>query len=259
MKLAQVAAQLYTCRDTLQDAAGIVKTLNRLRKIGYTAVQASGLGPISMQEFARILADTGMVCAATHEPSDEILNEPEKIVDRLRTLGCKLTAYPFPGGVDFSSRKNVDALIAKLQHAGEVIANAGQVLCYHNHNHEFRKLDGKTILDLIYEGTSRNALQGEPDTYWVQYGGGDNIAWCRKLAGRLPIIHLKDYQTSSENKPMWCEIGAGLLDFKSIIATAEASGCEWFAIEQDSCPGDPVDSLAMSFRYIEEHLVSAEG
>jgi sugar phosphate isomerase/epimerase len=254
MKLTQVAAQLYTCRDTLQDAPGIAKTLTRLRRIGYTAVQASGLGPISYKEFDRILADTGMDCCATHEGSGDILNSPDKVVERLRALRCKMTAYPFPQGIDFSSRKSVDAWIAKLQRAGEVLAHAGQTLCYHNHNHEFRKLDGRLILDLVYEGAP--ALEAELDTYWVQYGGGDIIAWCGKLVRRLPIIHLKDYQTTSGNEPLWCEIGSGVLDFKSIIAAAEKAGCDWFVVEQDTCPGDPVDSLAASYRYIEEHLVS---
>jgi len=256
MKITQVAAQLFTCRDTCKDAAGLAQTLTRLRKIGYTAVQVSGVGPIPSEELARILADTGLTCCATHEPSPMILDSPEKIVERLQTLKCKITAYPYPGGVDLSSRASVDNLIAKLQHAGEVLAQAGQTLCYHNHNCEFRKVDGKLILDLIYDGTTKSALQGEPDTYWVQYGGGDNIAWCKKLAGRLPIIHLKDYQTTAENKPNLCEIGSGVLDFKGIVAAAEASGCEWFSVEQDTCPGDPVDSLAISFRYIQENLVS---
>jgi sugar phosphate isomerase/epimerase len=256
MKLTQVAAQLYTCRDTLQDAQGIAKTLARLRAVGYTAVQVSGLGPVPYEEVARILAGTGMRCCGTHEPSADILDSPAKVVESLRALGCGMTAYPYPAGIDLSSRAAVDCFIAKLQEAGEVLAGAGQVLCYHNHNHEFRKLEGKVILDLIYDGTTKSALQGEPDTYWIQYGGGDNVAWCRKLAGRLPIIHLKDYQTTADNQPMWCEIGAGVLDFKRIIAAAEESGCEWFVVEQDTCPGDPVESLAMSFRYIEEHLVS---
>ena len=255
MKISQVAAQLYTCRDTLQDAAGVAKTLHRLREVGYTAVQLSGLGQaVSYSEFARMAADAGLLCCATHEDSNLILNTPEKVVENLNTVGCKLTAYPYPSNVDLASRKSVDDMIAKLQHAAEILAAAGQTLCYHNHNHEFRKLDGKTILDLIYDGAP--AVQGEPDTYWIQYGGGDNVAWCRKLAGRLPMIHLKDYHTTASNAPAFCEIGAGVLDFESIIAEAETAGCQWFIVEQDTCPGDPVDSLAQSFRYIQQNLVS---
>jgi len=257
MIITQVAAQLYTCRSLLGDVAGVAKTIERIRKIGYTDVQASGLGAgVSYQEFARIIADNGLICTSTHESSTEILASPEKIVERLNVLGCKLTAYPYPAGVDFASRESVNDVISKLQHAGEVLARAGKTLCYHNHHQEFRKLGGKTILELIYEGTTREALQGEPDTYWVQYGGGDNVAWCKKLAGRLPMLHIKDYHVTAENKPDFCEIGAGVLDFKAIIAAAEASGCKLFIVEQDSTPGDPVDSLAQSFRYIQENLVS---
>ena len=62
--------------------------------------------------------------------------------------------------------------------------------------------------------------------------------------------------TTAENKPNYCEIGAGNLIFAKIIAAADTSGCEWFIVEQDVCPGDPVDSLAQSFRYLTENLVS---
>jgi sugar phosphate isomerase/epimerase len=199
-------------------------------------------------------ADAGLLCCATHEAGNLILDAPEEVVENLNILDCKLTAYPYPGDIDLSSRASVDSLITRLQRAAGVLAAAGQTLCYHNHNHEFRKLDGKTILDLIYAGAP--AVQGEPDTYWIQYGGGDNLAWCHKLSGRLPMIHLKDYETTSANAPAFCEIGAGVLDFAGIITAAESSGCQWFIVEQDTCPGDPVDSLAQSFRYIQENLVA---
>ena len=256
MKIDQVAAQLYTCRELLKTPADIGKTLGRIREVGYTAVQLSGLGPISDKELNQLLDDNGLTCCATHESGEEILNHPEKVVDHLNAVRCRITAYPYPAGVDMADAGAVHALIKSLDKAGEALARAGQILCYHNHNHEFRKLDGKVILELIYDGTSPKFLQGEPDTYWVQYGGGDNLQWCKKLSGRLPIIHLKDYQTTPENQPRWCEIGEGVLDFQQIIPAAEAAGCQWFVVEQDTCPGDPVDSLAKSLRYIRENLIS---
>jgi sugar phosphate isomerase/epimerase len=256
MKLHQVAAQLYTCRDLLKTPADIASTLRRLREVGYTAVQVSGMGPIAEEELNAILDGEGLVCCATHEPADRILNETPQVIERLQKLRCAYTAYPFPAGVDLSSGESVDALIAKLDAAGAAMAAAGITLCYHNHNQEFRKLGGKTILDRIYDQTDPKHLQGEPDTYWVHFGGGENVEWCEKLAGRLPLIHLKDYETNEENKPALCEIGKGNLNFKRIIAAAEKSGCKWFIVEQDTCPGDPVDSLKQSFEYIKANLIS---
>lgn len=256
MKLNQVAAQLYTCRDLLKTPSDIAATLRRLREVGYTAVQVSGMGPIAEEELNRILDGEGLVCCATHEGADLILNETVKVIERLQKLRCSYTAYPYPAGIDFASEESVDGLIAKLETAGAAMAASGITLCYHNHNHEFRKLGGRTILDRIYDNTNPKYLQGEPDTFWVHYGGGENVEWCEKLAGRLPLIHLKDYETNAENKQAFCEIGAGNLNFKKIIAAAEKSGCKWFIVEQDTCPGDPVDSLRQSFDYIKANLVS---
>ncbi len=38
------------------------------------------------------------------------------------------------------------------------------------------------------------------------------------------------------------------------MAAADAAGCEWFIVEQDTCPGDPFDSLRMSFEFIRDNL-----
>src|ERR1700733_12397924 len=117
MKIDQVAAQLYTCRDQLKTPADIARTLARIRGIGYSAVQISGLGPIAVEELNRILDDNGLTCCATHEPGAEILNHPERVVERLNALRCKITAYPFPDGIDLSSSQAVSAWIQSLQKA----------------------------------------------------------------------------------------------------------------------------------------------
>ena len=43
MKLTQVAAQLYTVRDHCQNATALAASAKKLRAIGYTAVQLSGV------------------------------------------------------------------------------------------------------------------------------------------------------------------------------------------------------------------------
>lgn len=254
MKIDQVAIQLYTLRDFTKTPADISRTLKRVREIGYQAVQASAMGPIAEEELLRILDGEGLALCATHEPSEQLLDEPERVVDRLRKLNCRYTAYPSPKGVDFGSVEKVDKWIARLDHAGSVLREAGQVLTYHNHHHEFRRVDGELLLDRIFRKTDPQNLQGEIDTYWVQFGGGDPVLWCEKLKNRLPLLHLKDYQVIEESKVTYAEIGHGNLDFKKIVAAAEASGCEWFIVEQDTCLGDPFDSIRKSFDYIQANL-----
>ena len=256
MNIDQIALQLYTLRDSLKTPQEIAATLRRVREVGYRAVQVSGLGPIEPGELRMVLDGEGLTLCATHESAEEILDAPERVADKLGALGCDLTAYPYPRSVDFGSEESVANLIQKLDHAGEVLAQAGKTLLYHNHQHEFRTLGGRLILERIYAETDPHHLQGELDTYWVQYGGGDPVTWCEKLSGRLPVLHLKDYKVGADNQPTFAEIGSGNLDFKAIVAAAEVSGCRWFAVEQDTCECDPFDSIRKSLEYIRAHLVS---
>jgi sugar phosphate isomerase/epimerase len=253
----QVALQLYTLRDSLKTPREIAATLKRVRDIGYQAVQVSGLGPIEPGELRAILDGEGLTLCATHESAEEILDAPERVVDKLEVLGCDLSAYPYPRGVDFASEESVRELIQKLDHAGEVLAQTGKTLLYHNHQHEFRTLGGRLILERIYSETDPRHLQGELDTYWVQYGGGDPVAWCKRLSGRLPVLHLKDYRVGTDNQPTFAEIGSGNLNFRAIIAAAEGAGCRWFAVEQDTCEGDPFDSVRESFKYMRGARISS--
>jgi sugar phosphate isomerase/epimerase len=255
MKISQVALQLYTLRDYLKTPTDIRHALKKVRAIGYESVQASGLGPIEDAELVEILRGEGLGLCATHEGSDLIRQEPEKVAAKLSRLGCKYTAYPYPAGVDWSKPGDVESLVADLDRAGAVLAKAGQVLTYHNHAVELTRFQGSTALDYIYAKSNPRNLQGEIDTYWIQNGGGDPVAWCAKLAGRLPLLHIKDYTVQPSGKPDFAAIGSGNLNWPAIIAAAEKSGCEWFIVEQDATPGSPFDAVKQSFDYIKANLV----
>lgn len=256
MKLSQIAAQLYTVRDHCKTPADIAASLKKIRQIGYTAIQVSGLGPIPENELVLICRDLGLTICATHEPSQTILDQPAAVADRLHKLGCRYTAYPYPAGIDFSTLESVRAFASRLNHAGNVLHDAGCVLCYHNHHMEFRRLHGKPILDILFAETDPRYLQAEIDTYWVQYGGANPVDWCHRLSGRLPVIHMKDFAINAQNQITFAEIGNGNLDWPAILRAAEQAGCQWFIVEQDTCPGDPFDSLAQSLQYIRQHLVA---
>lgn len=257
MKLSQVAAQLYTLRDHCKTAADLAQSVKKVKAIGYQAVQVSGVGPIPEDEIARICRGEGVTICATHEGGPAICDETQKVIDRLGKLGCKYTAYPWPH-TNPATEADVLALAASLDKAGEKMRAAGQVLCYHNHAIEFRKVgEGarrRTMLDLLYDETDARNLQGEPDTYWVQAGGGDPVAWCTRLHRRLPLLHLKDYGVREGNNATMMEIGAGCLNWRAIVAAADHAGCEWYIVEQDVCPGDPFASLAQSFAYVKSVL-----
>ncbi|MFA6665766.1 MAG: sugar phosphate isomerase/epimerase [Armatimonadota bacterium] len=254
MKSRQIAAQLYTLRDYLKTPGDIAESLHKVRAMGYEAVQLSGLGPIDEVELVKILDGEGLACSSTHEDSQQMLDHPETIVEKLHKLGCKYTAYPYPSGIKFDTADNLNAFIAALNRAGKVFYDAGITFAYHNHHIEFLKIEGRLALDAIYQDTDPRYLQGEIDTYWVQAGGGDPVEWCKKLSGRLPLLHLKDYGITPDITPAFFEVGRGNLKWKEILETAEKGGTEWFIVEQDVCPGDPFESLKISLDYLKQNF-----
>ena len=254
MKEEQIALQLYTMRDHTQTPADLAVTLKRVRAIGYQAVQVSGIPSYDDAEMKRLLDGEGLVCAATHEPGDRILGEPAKVAEHLHRLGCRDTAFPHPAGRALNTLEEVKAFAADLQAAGKVLHEAGIRLSYHNHHVEFRRVGGKPILEILYQETDPRYLSAELDTYWVQYGGGDPIAWCRAMQGRMPVLHVKDYGINENNEIVYCEVGSGNLDWPGIVAAADTAGVEWFAVEQDTCPGDPFVSVRKSFEFLRDHL-----
>lgn len=248
MERSQIALQLFTVREHAKTEADLAVTLEKVADIGYQAVQVSGIGADIPREFVRECCEKNkLTICATHENSELILSDPEAIVKNLAPYDCKLTAYPFPRNIDFASEASVGELISGLAKATDFLAEHGITLAYHNHRQEFRRLNGQLILDRIYNETP---IQGEIDTYWVQVGGGDPVAWCEKLANRLPILHLKDYMINDADEVVFGPVGKGNLNFPAIIRAAEAAGCRWFCVEQDRTPEGAFNAIQMSFEYL---------
>lgn len=258
MKINQVAATLFSVRNHIKTPPDIASSVKRVREIGYEAVQISGMGPIAEEELVKILDGEGLVCCATHEPTQTILDEPQAVVERLEKLKCRYTAVPSPGGIALDTMDDVRTYIERMNRAGEVLYKADKVLTYHNHHIEFRQVGGKTILEMIYAQTDPRFIQGEIDTHWVQAGGGNPVTWCAKLENRLPLLHMKDFGIDSEKNRIFEEIGYGNLEWAPIIEAADNAGTEWFIVEQDAhwADDDPFESLKLSFEFIRDNLCS---
>lgn len=252
MKRENIAAQLYTTRDLCRTPEGLAATLRHLQAIGYKAVQVSGIGPIPYRQVKEMLAEQGLVCCATHEGSEELLENPETVAGRLAELGCNETAYAWPAGQDFSRREGVVRLAKALNRTGRVLAEAGIAFSYHNHAIELHRPGKASALETLVLETDPKLVRFELDTYWLQAGGANPLEWFAKLKGRMSLVHLKDYGVNPQGKPVFEEVGSGNLPIPAIVKEAERAGCRWFIVEQDSDweDGDPLSSLATSFRFL---------
>jgi sugar phosphate isomerase/epimerase len=247
----KIALQLYTLRDYLKTPEQIAESLKRVREIGYQAVQVSGMGPIEPGHLREILDGNELFCCATHVGLKGLRHSLPDLIAYNKTLGCDFTALGHPSEKSYFTPAGSKQLVADLQSWGEQFKAAGIRFGYHNHALEFEHFNGQPLLAQIYEQTAPDTLWAELDTYWVQYGGGDPVWWINKVAGRMPVVHFKDMTIISDSIKM-AEVGSGNLNWPAIIAACAQTGVRWYAVEQDSCQGDPWESVALSFKNLKD-------
>jgi len=236
------AAQLYTLRNELeQDFPG---TLRKLKAMGWAAVQISGLRNHTKEQIYAALQETGLKTAGMHVSLERLQTDLEEVLAEAELFQTKDLICP----VIMDDMRNVEgyrSVRSFLNELADQLAADGYRISYHNHAFELElQVDGKTALEYMLEPTDSNAVLAEVDVYWVKKGGYDPITFIKPYANRMPIIHLKDM--SNDERMFYAEIGTGTIDFAPILNWGESNGVEWYAVEQDECPGNPLDSLQLS-------------
>ena len=240
----EIGAQLYTLRDYMKTPQDIARTLHELSEIGYRAVQVSGIGPIEPQELKKILDSEGLFACATHTGYERLVGDIEAVIEEHKILGAPHVACPgLPS--ELHNGEGYKKVARELSQAGKIFNENGITLSYHNHAIEFEKYGDKIGLEILYDESDPEYLQGEIDTYWVQYGGGDPADWCRRLKGRLPLLHLKD-MSIKQSEQIMTEVGEGNLNWEAILEACKQAGTEWYLVEQDVCQRHPLESLKIS-------------
>jgi len=246
----KIGAQMFTLREFTKTPADVAVTLKRVREIGFEAIQVSAFGPIEVTELAKLVREAGLTVAATHVSLD-MMKDVNQCVEYHEALGCKLPAIGGAGHLRKATAKSEVIAFAKeySQIAGP-LAERGLRVGYHNHSFELARVEGERILDLLIEHTDP-AIWFEIDTYWIQHGGGDPAQWISKVADRACAIHVKDFQISTTQEPIMCEVGDGNLNWPRILESSRDAGVAWYLIERDNGVMNPFDSLERSLRNLQ--------
>lgn len=244
MKIDQVGLQLYTVRE----AAGrdYVGTLRQVAAAGYRAVELAGYGGLTVPDLRAALDDLGLRAMGAHVAYAQFETRAEEVCAELRALGCDYGVVPSLPRELRGDPGDVRRAAANFNRWGATCRDAGLHFAYHNHNFEFAPLaGGGTIYDILLAETDPALVGMESDLFWVVVGGADPVAVMERLAGRLPIIHMKDMEPGPDRAD--APVGAGTLPYAEWIPIAEGLGAQWFIVEQDH-PRSALDDVATSIR-----------
>ncbi len=256
--------QLYTLRDYIgQDAKGV---LAKVAKAGYQEVETYGYSPdkhfwgLKPTEFNAVLAANGLTTPSGHydlggylRDGDEALLSPA--IEAAKACGQQYLIVPYLDEKLRATPADFRAIAAKLNKAGARCKAAGLRLGYHNHDFEFKPIDGTMLYDVLLKETDPALVDFEMDIYWVVRAGQDPIKLMQAHPKRFPLWHIKDMDKAKPD--LNTEVGSGSIDYRKIMPYASTAGLKHAIMEQENFAMDAYQSIAQSAAYLRQNLLGA--
>lgn len=274
-----IGVQMSTIAPNKMPKFDAYESMARLADIGYKCIEISQvpMNEANVKGFRRAIDELGFNVAAVSAltsanpmmPGCDMSNpdEMKKMIEDAKYLDCDMFRI---GAMPLEARFSLQAAVDFAKQADEYacqLKEHGIDLYYHNHHFEFVRHNGKLLMDIIKENTKH--LGFELDIHWIHRGGVDPVKFINQYAGRIRLLHLKDYRIAAmemeenadfstkegmmkayaamNNIVQFAEVGEGTLDIPACIEAGLAGGSEYFLVEQDLSYGrDPFDCLKTS-------------
>jgi len=228
-----VGLELYSVRNEL--AKDLPGTVRAVAKMGYQCVEfyAPYLSwtPAQAKDVRTLMDDLGIRCNSTHNGPNAFSGDTMKHAAELNhIIGSRYLVLASANRV-----ANLDgwkAIANTLNEVAEKLQPEGISTGYHNHQLEFRPVDGKRPIEVLAANTSKNVML-QLDVGTCVEVGSDPVAWIRQNPGRIRSLHLKDWSRDPAvgYKALF---GEGAVPWKEVFQAAESSGgVEYYLIEQE--------------------------
>lgn len=242
-KRVPVGLELYSVRDLLkQDLFGTVRAV---AKMGYQDVEFYSpyfeWTPQYAKEVRKLLDDLGIRCLSTHNGANSfVADNIAKAIELNQTIGSKFIVMASPGRVqDMDGWKKV---AERLNFGAEKYKGAGIRAGYHNHQTEFKPVDGVRPIEIIAKNTSKDVML-QLDVGTCLEVGSDPVAWINQNPGRIHSIHCKDWSPDA-GKGYKVLLGEGVAPWKKIFEAAEKKGgVEFYLVEQEGSDYPPLETV----------------
>ncbi len=251
-----VGLQLYTLRDSIPNAPKEV--LKKVASFGYQELETYGYSDgkifgLPFPEFIEFVNGLGMKTVSGHYGLDQISGDTwKRAVEDAQKHDQSYMVLPYLNAEDRATIDDYKKVCEQINKAGEVCNDAGVRFGYHNHDFELQELEGQIPYDLMLSEIDPKNCGMEMDIYWVVRAGHDPVKYFEKYPGRFEQWHVKDMDKIDGSKD--ADIGTGSIDFSALFEQAELSGLEHFYVEQESYPGEPIDSVKNSIENLKRIL-----
>ncbi len=226
-----IGLELYSVRDELKK--DLMGTVQAVGKMGYECVEFYApyyeWTPDYAKDVRKKIDELGVRCYSTHNSLTSFTGDGlTKAIELNKVLGTKFIVLAHPGKVEgIDGWKHIAEV---LDQANDRMKNDGLHAGYHNHDVEWKPVDGQKPIELLAANTDKSIML-QLDVGTCVETGNDPVAWIQKNPGRIRSVHLKDWSPQKGYRVLF---GEGVAPWKKIFAAAEGvGGVEYYLIEQE--------------------------
>lgn len=246
--VANVGLMLYTVRD--ECARDLESVLRTVAGIGYDGVELFDLHGHEPALVRGWLDELGLVAAGRHAGLDALEHSLPALAAELGVLRTDRIALSWIDPPENAAEAR--AVVARIAAIAPRAQELGLRFGFHNHWGELRPLeDGVTTLDLLC-ALPPELLWLELDLGWAWEAGADPVALLERLAGRCPLVHVKDLRSRGSREH--CPVGDGAVGYDRVLPAAVQAGVEWLIVEQDEVDGPPFEAVERSLQAVRRVL-----
>ncbi|MGD0577978.1 MAG: sugar phosphate isomerase/epimerase [Bryobacteraceae bacterium] len=243
-----IGLELYSVRGDLQK--DLMGTVRSVAKMGYQCVEFYSpyydWTPEYAKQVRKELDDLGIRCYSTHnEPGALSPDGIRKAIELNHIIGSRYIIMAGAGEV--SGIDGWKQVADTLNKAAATAQKQGVRVGYHNHDAEWRPIDGQKPIEVLAANTDKSVCL-QLDVGTCLETGNDPVAWIEKNPGRIRCIHCKDWSQEKGYKALF---GEGSAPWKKLFAAAEKTGgIEFYLIEQE---GSDYSELETARRCLEAY------
>jgi sugar phosphate isomerase/epimerase len=224
-----IGCQVYPVREALgKDFDG---TLRQLAGIGYRMIEMcsppgyerSGFGSltgIKASEMRHRIQAAGLGCESCHYTFRELKENLDDRIVYARELGLKQMILSSFGLRQDATLADWGRAAGELNKIGEQTKKAGIQAGFHNHNFEFREIDGVLIYDRLMSELDPKLVKMQFQVSVISLGY-EAATFFGKYPGRFISLHLQDWSPAGKRT---VAVGEGAVDWKKLFQAAKKGG-----------------------------------
>jgi sugar phosphate isomerase/epimerase len=257
-----IGLQLSTLVKQKVDDAELKASLQQIAAIGFQEVEPwHAAYSIPAERLRKDIVDSGLKVTSGHFEYTDLTADLSGQLAYAKALGLKWVVCPMLPKSQWTSADGFHTAARQFNEWAKRVNDMGMRFAFHNHDYEFRKFDAATGYDILLQETDPNLVFYEMDCYWITQAGYDPLQMLNRLGRRVRMLHIKDRKPGfpssndmSDSSAHFTEVGTGGINWPTLLAEAEKLQIEHYFIEQDHIEGPPLESLRISYHYLQKLL-----